>query len=71
LKAEWRFIAVMPFNTLIIALYSIVALCIWWLIEQANSVWIWVVFFPVVLSVGFALDYLIGRWKQRVLQRYQ
>jgi hypothetical protein len=71
LKAGRRSTHSMPFNACIVALYSLVGLCIWWLIENAGSVWSWIYFFPVVLSAGFALDYLIGRWKQRVDKHYQ
>ena len=34
----------MPFNACIVALYSLVGLCIWWLIENAGSVWSWIYF---------------------------
>jgi len=60
----------MFFKRLTIAVYSSVAVSMWWLIEQADSVWSWMLFLPI-LSAGLSLDYFIGRWEQRVRQRYQ
>jgi hypothetical protein len=60
----------MFFKRLIFAVYFIVAICAWWLIEQGDSVWSWLLFLPI-LGAAFSLDYFIGRWRQRVRQRYQ
>jgi hypothetical protein len=70
LKANFRCTGIMIFKRLTFAVYSIIALCIWWLIQHANSLSGWMLFLPI-LGAGLSLDYFIGRWEQRVQQRNQ